>query len=735
MMTSTRPVRAGMRMNVIAAAALSILVLSMMPAHAAQPTDSATVRVTQDKDYALVQLNGDPLSTYVKTKPPVGKKVDFDKNATKAYRAQLAALRNNYKAWLRANLPQASVSGEFDIALNAVSVKLGGATLAQVAASPLVKTAQYQGLYYPNAVDPDLTIIRATDAWAGNGGPLNAGTGVKVAIVDSGIDVGHPCFSDSGYPDQPKVGNPSFTNNKVIAARVFNNKTPSRRYTPEAVDSHGTHVAGTVACNFETPTAVDGVTLPYKMSGVAPRALLGNYNVFPGAVGSARSEDILNALEAAYADGFDIANMSLGGGASGIQDLLTVAVDNLDRANMVVTISNGNEGPGYRTVGSPGSAARGLTAGASSVGHEIFHQVTVGDTDYRAVKGDFGAGPVTAPLRVLADAASPFNGLSLACNPLAAGSLAGTVALISRGNCSFSIKLRNVQAAGGVGAIVVNNAPGTIVMGQDGTAGQPTIPGFMVDPAHAAALKAADGDSATLPQFGIYEAVAANNDIIGDFTSWGPTDVDFRVKPDVMAPGVNIVSSIPRAYCGGAPCFAFFNGTSMAAPHLAGSAAIVRQQRPSWSAAAVRSAIVNTADRNVVKALDNTTIVTDANKVGTGRANLLAAVQATVAMDPVSLSFGAVPSGSGMSMQRSIELTNISGAAQTYTLQVVEASGSAVAFSVPGGAVTLASGESATVVVSMSALKGASVGPQQAVLQVSAGASVVARAMLFTLIK
>ena len=214
------------------------------------------------------------------------------------------------------------------------------------------------------------------------------------------------------------MGNPSFTNNKVVAAKVFNNKTPSRRYTPEAIDSHGTHVAGTVACNFETPTVVDGVILPYKMSGVAPRALLGNYNVFPGAVGSARSEDILNALEAAYADGFDVANMSLGGGASGIQDLLTVAVDNLDRANMVVTISNGNEGPGYRTVGSPGSAARGLTAGASSVGHEIFHQVTVGGTDYRAVKGDFGAGPVTAPLRALVDVASPFNGLSLACDSM-----------------------------------------------------------------------------------------------------------------------------------------------------------------------------------------------------------------------------------------------------------------------------------------------------------------------------
>jgi len=336
---------------------------------------------------------------------------------------------------------------------------------------------------------------------------------------------------------------------------------------------------------------------------------------------------------------------------------------------------------------------------------------------------------------VLAGAAGAPNGLSEACSPFTAGSLSGSVALISRGSCSFSVKLRNVQAAGGVGAIVVNNAAGALVMGGDGTANQPTIPAFMVDPATGATLKAADGAITTLPQFGTYAAVAVNNDIIADFTSWGPTDVDFRIKPDVMAPGVNVVSSIPRSYCGGAPCFAFFNGTSMAAPHLAGSAAIVRQQHPDWSAAAVRSAIVNTADRKVVKDLDNATIVTDANKVGTGRQNLLAAVQASVALDPVSLSFGAVPAGSGQAMQRSVQLTNISGAAQTFTLKVVEPSGSAVMFAVPASEVTLAPGASASVRVSMAALKGTGVGPQQAVLQVSAGSSVVAQAMLFTLIK
>jgi subtilisin family serine protease len=726
-----------LRASAIALAAFAAMVsLSAPLAQAAQRSDSSVARPVQDNGYALVQLLGEPLATEAKTRPAKGKKIDFNNSATKSYRAKLSALRNDYKAWLRANVPQARISGEFDVSLNAVAVRLEGATLAQVAAAPMVRTAQLQGLYYPNATDPDLQIIQAVDAWAAAGGSSTAGANVKVAIVDSGIDTGHPCFDDTGYAQQIKLGDPRFTNNKVIAARVFNNKTPSRGYTPEAIDSHGTHVAGTVACNFETPTAVDGVTLPYKMSGVAPKALLGNYNVFPGGVGNARSEDILNALEAAYTDGFDVANMSLGGDASGIQDLLTVAVDNLDLANMVVAISNGNEGPGYRTVGSPGSAARGLTAGASAVGHEIVHQIMVGSNTIFGVKGEFGAGPVTAPLRVVADAASPFNALSLACSPFASNtSVQGSIALISRGVCDFTVKMRNVQNAGGVGAIVLNREPGAFVMGGNGEPNQPTIPGFMVDPAlYGAVLKAADGQSVTLPQLGTYQTTGGN-DVIADFTSWGPTDVDFRVKPDVMAPGVNVVSSIPRSYCGGAPCFAFFNGTSMASPHLAGSAAIVRQQHPEWTAAQVRSAIVNTADRGVVRSLDGASLVKDANKVGTGRENLAKAVAATVALEPVSLSFGSVPSGSGQAMQAMVTLTNVTSASQTFSLTVVEGMGSGVTFSGPSGAVTLGAGESQTVTVSMAAARGAGTGHKQAVLQVSAGGQVVANAMLYALVK
>src|SRR6478609_8262452 len=129
-------------------AAMAGFGLAMTGTSAAAPNDdSVAAQVTQDTSTALVQLNGDPLSTYTKTKPAQGKKIDFSSNTTKSYRAQLSALRNDYKAWLRANVPQAKVAGEFDISLNAVAVQLNGATLAQVAAAPQVKRAEYEGLY------------------------------------------------------------------------------------------------------------------------------------------------------------------------------------------------------------------------------------------------------------------------------------------------------------------------------------------------------------------------------------------------------------------------------------------------------------------------------------------------------------------------------------------------------------------------------------------------------------
>ncbi len=725
---------------------LSLLVLSFMPAenayaagggHGGASADAQNNGPRVDTSSALVQLQGDPLSTYVKTRPAQGKKIDFSSTTVKSYRAKLSAERNDFKQWLQANAPKAKITGQFDISLNAVAVQLNGTSLDTLAKAPMVQHVEYEGLYYPTSdptVDPDLTVISAFNAWNEAGGAANAGKGVKVAIVDTGIDVTHPCFSDAGYPQVAQLGDTRFTNNKVIVAKVFNNKTPGRGYTAEALQDHGTHVAGTVACDFETPANVDGVAIPHGISGVAPSALLGNYNIFPADVINARSEDILNALEAAYADGMDVANMSLGGGASGIQDLLTIAVDNLDEADMVVAVAAGNSGPGHYTVESPGSAASALTAGAATVGHFIGTPIMAGSETFASAAGAFAtvSSDLTAPLNAVPGSGT--NGLSLACSTLTAGSLTGQIALVSRGTCAFSVKIRNAQAAGAVATIVANNAAGDpISMATDGLPDQPTIPAYMISVDDGGLLKAYTGQDVTISATPAY-LVTGNNDFMAGFSGQGPTDVDFRVKPDVVAPGVNVLSSIPHQFCTTPPCFAFFQGTSMATPHLAGSAAVVRGMHPDWSAAEVRSAIVNTADQGVLKKSTGPGLESDVNIIGAGRENLLAAVNAGVALSPVSVSFGAVPSGAGQTLTFDVTLTNLGNSAATFDVAVGAGSGG-IAYSVAPASLTLNGGASGTVTVTMAADKGAAPGDHQALLSVSSGGTPVAHAAVYTFVK
>ena len=704
-------------------------------------TDALNRGPTVDQTSVIVQLRSEPLSTYSGTRPAQGRKIDFNSSAVRSYRAQLATERNDFKRWLQSNARNAKVTGEYDISLNAVAVQLNGTPKATIEQAPQARRVEYQGIYYPTqceADDPDLGLIHAIDAWNVGGGPETAGDGVKVAVIDSGIDITHPCFDDTGYPPQPQIGDTNFTNNKVIAAKVFNNKAQRRGYTPEAIQAHGTHVSGTVGCNYQTPATVDGAEIPYCPSGVAPRVLLGNYNVFPADVLSARSEDILNALESAYQDGFDIANMSLGGGFSGVQDLLTDAVDDLDQAGFLTAMSAGNTGPGDFTVGSPGSAARGLTAGASSVGHFIGAPVSVPSaTPPISTGGAVGAfstvsTDLTAPLGVVFDGGD----LGLACSALPAGSLTGKIAVISRGTCSFSTKIRNAQDAGAVAALIVNNIPGTPVpMGQDGTPNQPTIPAYMVGQETRDAFVAADGLSATIEAALAYFYNAVNDNFMAAFSSQGPTDVDFRVKPDVVAPGVNVLSSIPVSFCGGESCWAFFQGTSMASPHLAGSAAVVKGQQPTWSAAQIRSAIVNTADQDVLKQATSTALETNVNKIGSGLDNLLSAVNAKVALDPVSVSFGSVPAISAQRRNVHVTFTNLGDSFTTFSLSVGPSTGTGVSYSISPSSLTLAAGESGTATVTMTASRGSSLGGHQAKLAVSANASEVAHAAVFTWVK
>jgi subtilisin family serine protease len=331
------------------------------------------------------------------------------------------------------------------------------------------------------------------------------------------------------------------------------------------------------------------------------------------------------------------------------------------------------------------------------------------------------AGGLTATVAVAPVEAA--TGLPTACAGLAGTSMTGKVAVVSRGTCSFSTKIRNAQAAGAVATIVVNNVAGDpTAMAQDGTASQPTIPAYMVSRTARDAMFGAAGKGTSISAALSYKTTA-NVDIMAGFSSQGPTDVDRRVKPDVVAPGVNVLSSIPRSFCGGSPCFAFFSGTSMSSPHLAGSAAVVRQQHAAWSAAQVRSAIVNTADEGLLKAFNNgIDVVTDPNIVGAGRENLLSAVNAHVMLDPVSVSFGRIPSGSGQSRSATINITNTSG--QTLIAAI---DGNATRFATT----TIAPGASATVTVTGTAVKGQPAGMYSATLRIKSASTELAHAVLF----
>src|SRR5437660_9372226 len=498
-----------------------------------------------DNSSVVVQLRGDPLSTHSATKPAPGKTIDFNSNTVKSYRAQLAVLRNGFRNWLRTNAPIAKITSEYDISVNAVAVQLNGTSLETIAGAPMVQQVQYNALYHPN-LSESYKIINAGGAWGAAGGRATAGAGIKIGDIDTGIDNTHPFFNPSGFsypPGFPKCDaadsnshhqdqDCKYVSQKVIVAKVFYNKAPQQGLDAQAIQDHGTHTAG-IAAGIYDPNlnaVVNGVSIG-DMSGIAPGAWLGNYNVFPGDVVNARSEDILNAVDAAIADGMDVLNLSLGGGYHGNNDLLANGLDNAVDAGVVVAVAAGNSGPGAGTLESPGRARKVITVAASTNQHfvgQAFTYPASGGTTIGAAVGDFD--PLPAMSFGLFDTGSD------GCTSVAGGA-SGNVAIINRGTCTFSQKVANAKAAGAIGVVIVNNVAGDpIAMAR--TAGfDDDPPAVMVSKNDGAALRAANppdaSASATFQEF----ITEANKDILAGFSSQGPTNVDLAVKPDVTPVG------------------------------------------------------------------------------------------------------------------------------------------------------------------------------------------------------
>jgi minor extracellular serine protease Vpr len=632
-----------------------------------------------DRSSAIVQLKGAPLSTHPATKPAHGRKIDFNSGAVRSYRAQLNAGRNEFRRWLRTNAPKARITGQYDISLNAVALQLHGTPLETIARAPMVERAEYNVLYRPN-LSESYKIINASGAWTAAGGRATAGAGVKIGIIDTGIDHNHPFFDPTGFsfpPGFPKCdalnsdsGTPDedcrYVSEKVIVAKVFYNKARQQGLDAQAIQDHGSHVAGDAAGVTGKTAVVNSVSID-DMSGIAPGAWLGNYNVFPGEVLSARSEDILNAVDAAVEDGMDVLNLSLGGTFHGNQDLLALGLDNAVDAGVVVAVAAGNSGPGQRTLESPGRARKVITVGGSTNQHFVGQPFTYpagGGTTIGAAVGEFPPLPEAS--------FDLFDTQSNGCASVPGGA-SGKLAIIDRGVCTFSTKVRNAIAAGAIGVLVINNVAGDpTAMAKDGL-GDDDLPAVQIGKNEGADLRASGATTASA-EATFAEFITPNRDIMYGNSSQGPTLVDFAVKPDVASVAVNVLSSIT---CVGKPAgcpdngsgWAFFTGTSMATPHIAGSAAVLLDLNPSWSPAQIKSALVNRADLVVKDAVTGTHDVGPTAQGG-GRENLSVAADATTWMDPVSASFGRVTVGHPTSI--TITLSNPTGTDETFSISVTK---------------------------------------------------------------
>lgn len=450
------------------------------------------------------------------------------------------------------------------------------------------------------------------------------GQGVIIGMIDSGIVQEHPSLIDDGMSPPTNwngvcQAGEGFAvtdcSNKLIGARWFAagflsaaDLEPNDFLSPRDSDGHGTHTA-TTAAGRAVEATLNGTPVA-QISGMAPQAYLSIYkacfeDLGGGQGGGCFFSDTAAATDAAVADGVDILSFSIATAAA-FNDPQDIAFLNAVAANVFVARSAGNEGPGPFTTaaGEPWN----MTVAASTHSGTGYAQATRVNSP-ASVAGDYASfeavfTPQLAEVGPLTDdigAASPIDG----CAPVL--DLTGKIALIARGTCDFVVKVANAFNAGATGVIVYSQA-GNPKVPMGGTASAETqIPAVIVDndPGKAILHRLNKGQivNATLSA-SVFVAEQLSGNVMADFSSRGPyPTVEDWIKPDVTAPGVRILAgATPEPNTGiGGDFYQYLQGTSMSTPHVAGIAALIKQKHPDWSPAAIKSSLMTTARRNLVK--------------------------------------------------------------------------------------------------------------------------------------
>ncbi|NUT56947.1 MAG: S8 family serine peptidase, partial [Thermoleophilia bacterium] len=509
--------------------------------------------------------------------------------------------------------------------------------------------------------------------------PLGAGAGLRLALIDSGVNAQHPFFdatgyiAPAGYPKAQRVAGGVRTNlplatyasNKVIVGNVYAypGNTTATPWGPGS--DHATHVAGIMAGNDKNYDYTSGpATFNLRFSGMAPGAYVMSYRL------DGDTAEFIAAIEDVVADQADALNISLGHSrwltTDPENDPVRAALDAAVDAGVIVAASSGNAGANGDTsiTGSWKLSPKVITVANSSHARVFSNAVTVtGPGTVPANLKTRPGVPAAAPAPPIAStvsaeyvvAAGGLNGnAGEGCTPFPAGSLAGKIVVIARGSCTFDVKKQNAMAGNAIGMIVHNNGPDApIAMGAFTL---PAIPSVMVTLADGRALvawAAANAGATVSIEAPLARLTSGWPDVVASSSSRGPAPT-MGIKPDIAAPGSSILSSVVNTNTGAvdpATLFDQLSGTSMATPHITALAGLTKAAHPGWSPAQVKSALMNTATTAMSLDLEGT-VPALAKHRGAGRVNAARLVDPQLTFDQPSVSFGAIaPAKSGGVLQ------------------------------------------------------------------------------------
>ncbi|MEO7586999.1 MAG: S8 family serine peptidase [Arachnia sp.] len=459
------------------------------------------------------------------------------------------------------------------------------------------------------------------------------GQGIKVGVIDTGIDYDHPDLGGNGtngttpFPTARVAYGYDFVGDAYNADPTSANYDPKPQpdEQPDDCNGHGTHVAGIVGAS--------GVT-----TGVAPKVTLGAYRVF-GCDGSTDTEIILAALERAEKDGMDVVNMSLGAGFQSWPTYPTsTASDRLVSNGVVVVAAAGNDGDFFtQAVGSPSTGLSAISVASYDNTTVMLDELVIHDgADELAI----GYSPATgSPKPTSALNGTPLMGTTdpLGCEPEAAD-MTGKVAITSRGTCAFAVKAVNAQNAGAKALVIYNNAAGFINATVEGDT-KITIPVVTITKTDGEAVVTFLTDDAAVPTVEFTGQLTSQPNptggLISDFSSWGLA-ADLTLKPDLGAPGGSIYSTYPLEEDG----YTTLSGTSMASPHVAGAVALMLQANPNLTPAQVLTRLQNTAEPSQFSYIPDAGILDAAHHQGAGLIQIDKAILETTTVSPGKISTG-----------------------------------------------------------------------------------------------